>query len=121
MSDQLPTPNVPGANPLAGGLNVLVSMPETLEIRMVDASSLGDYEIWLGVASFMMSFFSGFVVATVQAPANSPSVPLLTTISTLFGVMMAVAFVMAFAKRRRISNKSTKVSFKAVSAAVEQR
>jgi len=36
----------PSDNPLARGLNITVSIPETVEIRTVNASVLADYEVW---------------------------------------------------------------------------
>ena len=39
-------------NPIGKELQVEVSIPKKFEVKMVDASSLGDYELWVFIASF---------------------------------------------------------------------
>lgn len=103
-SDSSPA-NESRSNPLATGLNVLVSVPETIEIKMVEASTLGDYEIWILIASILASAVVGFVVAYVQ-DTNQDS--LLYT-GIVFGVLFVIAFAMAVFKRHKLRSKSRSV------------
>jgi hypothetical protein len=65
-------PTRPTGNPLGTSLNVVVSVPDTIDIRMVNASTLSDYEMWIFIASVLWSAVIGFGVATVQAFDSSP-------------------------------------------------
>ena len=54
-------------NPLAQFSNITVSMPESVEVRFVDASTLFDYEIWSLLTSILSSAVVGFLVGYFQA------------------------------------------------------
>jgi hypothetical protein len=54
-------------NPVRGSLDIVVSVPDSIKIRMVDASTLADYETWIFLASVLSNAVVGFLVATVQA------------------------------------------------------
>ena len=64
-------------NPFGDALDVTVSIPETLEIKMVDATVLSDYEVWQFISSILGAAVVGFAVARSigRAPttAFSPS------------------------------------------------
>ncbi len=89
-------------NPLSDFFDVTVSTPETLEIKMVDATVLSDYEVWSFIASFLGAVVVGFGVAYLQATKN---VTLLAT-TVVFLVLFGVAVRMAYAKRKRLAAKS---------------
>lgn len=50
----------PSDNPFAKGLNVTVSVPQTVEVRMVDAAALSDYEVLFFISSILGSAVVGF-------------------------------------------------------------
>src|SRR5215207_4025973 len=85
-------------NPIAKGLNVTVSVPESLEIVMVDASTLGDYEVWLFIASLLASTSVGFIVAFAQDPSKFS----LLINGIVFAILFLVALGMAMVKRQRL-------------------
>ncbi|WP_422450691.1 hypothetical protein [Endozoicomonas sp. ALB091] len=51
------------SNPLASASNITVTVPESVGVKLVDASTLGDYEIWSLLTSILSSAVVGFFVA----------------------------------------------------------
>ena len=92
---------------LASGLTVKVSVPETLEVPLVEASVLADYEAWFFIASVFANAMVGFLVAGVE----SKSISLLVT-SLVFSILFAVAVTMAIAKRRRLRRRTNAITFR---------
>lgn len=104
-------------NPLAGGLNISVSVPENIEIKMVDASVLSDYEVWVFIASLLSSGFIGFLVATIQAyDINASNRAIWRGVTIIIGLLFVVACGRAWNQRRRLSKRSKNVSLKVVGA-----
>jgi hypothetical protein len=95
----------PATNPLAKGLNVTVSIPDTLEIRMVDASALEEYEVWVLVASILASAAVGFTVAYVQ---DSKTQSLFWN-AVVFGALFGIALATAFMKRHRLRRNARRI------------
>lgn len=91
------------SNPLASNLHVRLSMPDAIDIEIVEASRLKEYELWAGFASFMLNFLVGFVVA-----AATNSVPeraaLLWTISGIFVALFVITLLLALKFRKKIGN-----------------
>lgn len=103
--DDVPTPN-----PLEGlGVNVLI--PD-LEVRMVNAAALEDYEIWFGSTSVLLAAAVGFFAAYVQSAEPDASGHGTHHNGTLVLVMLLfLAFSIAAATRtallrRRLKQKS---------------
>jgi hypothetical protein len=102
--DDVDTPN-----PVEGwGVNILV--PD-LEVRMVNAAALEEYEIWFGMSSFFGAAVVGFFVAYLQsfrtdAKGIEHSDPVLLGVAGLFFLLLVGAGIRAFLLRRRISKKS---------------
>lgn len=94
----------PTENPLCKGLNVNVSMPETFEIRMVEASGLADYEIGLYTSSLIFSVATGFLVAYLQEPVKT----YLLTNAIIFSLFFFLIFTFSLIKRSKLT-KTTKV------------
>src|SRR4051812_32193192 len=81
-------------NPLAGGLSISVYVPETIEIKMVDASVLSAYEIWVFIASILASTTVGFWVAYTQAlDSKLPTVPYILHTTQVFGGLFIISAV----------------------------
>lgn len=97
-------------NPFASSASISVSVPESIEIRLVDASVLADYEIWVFLTSVLWGAVIGFLVALVQAPAGDKS--RFTAITVVFAVCMILCVGMAIHKRRKLAGKSRRVRFK---------
>jgi hypothetical protein len=111
----LPTPpvtpdEVPTPNPLEG-LGVNVFIPD-LEVRMVNASALEDYEIWFGTTSVLVAAAVGFFAAYIQSSEPNASGHGTHHESTLLIVMfLFLAFSIGgaartFILRARIKRKS---------------
>lgn len=101
----------PSPNPFAHSASIAVSVPETVEIKLVDASALADYEVWILITSILSSTVVGFGVATIQAQAQPVQGTLLagTIVSGVLGIISAL---MAFAKRRRLTAKTKRLKFR---------
>jgi len=96
-------------NPIAGGLNVMVSVPETIEIKMVNASTLEEYEIWFFISSVLANFLAGFAVAFLMADFNG----ILAANSAAFLILFGVALLVTIRKRARLQAKARSLRFKA--------
>ena len=93
----------PSDNPLARGLNITVSIPETVEIRTVNASVLADYEVWVFISSILSNAVVGFAVAYFQSLStpNSTSVTWLM-VALVFLVLLIIAIRMTLSKRESL-------------------
>lgn len=90
--------------PHDSGLNVLVSIPRSIEVKMVDATNLADYEIWLFGSSALLSVVTGFLVAYMQeeVPAVAKVLGIAVLIFLgLFGLCLTMTFVKRYAVRRK--------------------
>lgn len=100
----------PPANAFAQSASITVSVPESVEIKFVDASALGDYEVWVLLTSVLASAVTGFLVAVVQAPG--PEQPRYVAITTVFGILDAISAVMVIVTRRRLSRRTRRAKFR---------
>lgn len=99
---------VPAEDPFGGGLNVTVSIPETVEIKMVDATTLTDYEIWMAITSILSSIAVGFIVAAVQ----TPGMQILFWNGVSFGILFLISLATAIWKRSSLSQKSRSIQLR---------
>ena len=88
-------------NPIGNELNVEVSIPKKFEIKMVDASSLNDYEVWVFIASLICNFLVGFLVATFSVEKQLQKAYIAFDI--LCALLLIGAIVMAIMKRKKMS------------------
>lgn len=99
-------------NPLAG-LDVVINVPEVVRVRMVDASALEEYEIWIFVASLLASFATAFLVAWIQATdPKSPLVGYLMWTFLAFAVLFGLAFLVAMRKRYLLKTKGKDIKLR---------
>lgn len=96
-------------NPFAHASNITVSVPETVEVKLVDASVLADYEVWSLVTSIVGSAVIGFLVAYFQADVTVKGI--YGAVTLVFGILMVLSGGMAYFKRRALSKNSKKISF----------
>lgn len=97
------------ANPIGNELQVEVSIPEKFEIKMVDASTLSDYELWGAITSVILNFFVGFLVAAISN-TNDALKTILWSISGIFLLFSGFSIYMAFRKRRNMTIKKKTIS-----------
>ena len=97
-------------NPIASAASVTLSIPESVEVRLVDASALADYEVWVLMTSILSSAVVGFVVASMQA--TSTVRPLYATTAILFAALVVICGGMAFLKRRRLTARARRIRFR---------
>lgn len=105
-----PSSKPPTGNPFAHTANITLSVPESVEVKLVDASALADYEVWIVLTSILSSAVTGFLVAIVQAPPLDQG--RYSVITEIFGILMLVCAFMAVVKRRKLSNKARRVRFR---------
>jgi hypothetical protein len=86
---------------------VNVSYPETVTIRMVDASALGDYEFALLVSGFFCNAAVGFMVAAVTVSSNQI---FLWIITLLFSIITVIFLIWALRKRGTMNQRAKTVS-----------
>ena len=99
------------SNPLGGEIDILVSMPESLEVKMVNASSLSEYEIWSFMSSFLASISTGFWVAFVQN-TNKDIDSILKWNSIIFTILLLITTIVTFVYRYNLKKKSKSKSMK---------
>ena len=108
------TPDVgertPTTNPLAENLNITLSIPETIDIKMVDASALTDFEIWFFGSSLLFSVAIGFLVPFVQSVIKKEMDGLLGANAGVFLLLFIGAFCVTIYKRSLLKKKSRKTT-----------
>jgi hypothetical protein len=87
-----------------GGIEVTLSVPASIEVKMVNAATLEDYEVWFFLSSLAGSAFSGFLVATLQATEEKRLSWLLFTV--FIGLLFIVFIYQTFTKRNRLKKTS---------------
>ena len=105
-----PTTSPRSANPFAHSANVTISVPESVEVKLVDASVLADYEIWSLVTSILSSAVVGFLVAYLQSEQEYKEVFLV--VACVFGALGLIAAIMACMNRQKIRKRTRSVRFK---------
>ena len=114
--EKLP-PSASATNPLADQLNISLNIPEIIEIKMVDANALGDYEILGVVVSILSSALIGFFVAYIQArDAKASDATDLWYFCLVLLAMVVIAIGSALRKRRAIRKKGRKLQLRIASA-----
>lgn len=104
-------------NPSPEAFNIVVHVPESIEIRMVDASSLADYEIWVFIASILSNAAVAYLVAYDQAAdSKSPSLSYIGWTATIFLVLLGLSITAAVYKRVQLRRKGRDIKLKTSSA-----
>lgn len=109
-----PEDDNPSSNPLSSSLNIVVSVPEAIEIKMVDASALADYEIWFFISSLLSSALIGFFVAYLQSKDGiSHSAGPLGCMTLFLLLLFAISVATALHKRKCLQKKGRSINLKA--------
>jgi len=116
MGENANSANVPPmneSNPLAANLHVRLSMPDSFDIEIVEASQFKEYELWAIVTSLMLNLLVGFVVAAATNVVPERRA-LLWVISLVFFFLFCGAFVLTIMFRNKI--KKAKQTVKMVAS-----
>lgn len=89
------------------GTTVMVSVPQTLEIELVDASVLKDYEIWSIQSSALFSVLIGIAVAIIQSGWSSP----LGIFGLIFLVWSGISLRIAYERRKQLKRDAKSIPF----------
>jgi hypothetical protein len=89
-------------NPFGKELQIEVSIPQKFEVKMVDASSLGDYELWVFIASLLCNCSVGFVIAGISNTIED-RVPLYISINIMLFVFFALSLIIVYKKRKKMT------------------
>jgi hypothetical protein len=93
----------PTENTAPAPFGLEVSYPETVTIRMVDASALGDYEVIILLASFSCNAAVGFLVSAATIDDDRL---MLGIVSVVFWLLTFGFVVWALNKRSMIKEKT---------------
>ena len=100
-------------NPVHDAFNISVLVPDEITIRMVDASALADYEVWVFISSILSSAFVGFLVAYMQATSSQdPTQGPMFWMTGLIGLVMLAGFFMVYSKRTLLKRKGRTMKLK---------
>jgi hypothetical protein len=108
----------PTENPAAGAFtDIIVNVPENITIKMVNAAALGDYEIWVFIASLLSNAVVGFGVAYFQAlDAKSASTSYIAWTWIVFFILWVTALLVAVKKRMSMRHRSKDIRLRTTSA-----
>lgn len=107
-------PHLVAGNPVSSSLNIVVSIPDAIEIKMVDASTLNDYELWFFISSILASSVIGFLVALIQAEeCNSSICRPLGFMTLVLLILFIVSIATTVCKRRLLNKKGKSINLKA--------
>ena len=98
-------------NPGSDSPAVRVKMPESVEVRLVDASTLLEYEIWTGLGTACLSATIGFLVAWSEAGDRTGG--LYAASCGVSGGVVLVSVGMAIWKRTSIRQATKTVDYAA--------
>ncbi|HEX2085561.1 MAG TPA: hypothetical protein VHF89_07755 [Solirubrobacteraceae bacterium] len=101
------------AQPFADGIQFNLSIPP-LETRLVDATVLEEYEIWIVWSSLLFSGFIGFLVAFIQSVEGDKTSTASLVICLFLALLTAAALIRVVLLRRRLVRTSTKLPMLAV-------
>ncbi|MCB0539549.1 MAG: hypothetical protein H6576_05920 [Lewinellaceae bacterium] len=99
------------SNPIGDAFDIMVSIPDRLEIKMVNASILSDYEVWIFISSLISNAVIGFWVAyATNTNVNASSI--LFWNSIVFTILFMITLIVALSKRYTLSKKSKSIKLK---------
>lgn len=109
--NEKPSPAVP--NPVHDAFNISVLVPDEITIRMVDASTLSDYEVWVFISSLLSSAFVGFLVAYIQASSTGdPTRGPIFWMTILIALLTVAGLIMVYNKRTQLKRKGRTMKLK---------
>jgi len=107
-------------NPTGTNFSVNVSMPECIEIEMVNANSLSDYEHWGKITSVMSNLLVGFFVGYLTIDETKTDVKqFLLCLSGLFLLFVIYSIITAWQKRKLMKSNTKKIQMLATEVVSE--
>lgn len=97
--------------------NVNISFPESIVIKMVDASALNDYEMGLFASTILFGGCIGFFVAWLQSTTTSDA-KAFGPMALILALLAVAALMWALKKRSRMTARSR--SFRLRTSTVEE-
>lgn len=85
-------------------ISISLSIPSEIEVALVDARALGDFELWSYISGVIMSLSSGFIVAFAQEQ-DAKTKSLMGIVALIFSVMFVGSIVMMLVKRFQMKKK----------------
>jgi hypothetical protein len=96
------------SNPLAQQFNVVVSIPQAVNVKLVDASLLNDFEIWMYLSTVLLNISTGFWVSYSQN-TNTQIDKMICWTSICFTFIFVFTIIIAISKRVKMNQKSRNV------------
>lgn len=117
----VPDPTSPVVtNPAKPAFNITVSVPEQITVKMVDASSLADYEMNIFVSSLAFGFFTAFLVPAIQeSRADSQLATPFIAMTVLIGAILLAFLGMALNKRKRLNKTGREIKLETIGATLQ--
>jgi hypothetical protein len=117
--------DVPSGNPLGDYLPFSLSLP-TIEVRMVNAAGLEDYEIWFAFSSALAASVVGFAVAYMQSfhttsQGIEESQPIFAVVAVIFAMLFVASALRAGFLRGRLKRETRTYAMRAVSSPVPEK
>ena len=111
----------PAANTAVGAFtDIVVNVPSSITVRMVNASALEDYEIWVFISSLLSNAVVGFLIAYFQAlDGNSPSKGFAGWTTVVFSILFFVSVSVAIRKRMQLREKGKNIKLRTSAARFE--
>ena len=101
------------SNPLGNELDITLQIPQNIEIQMVNAAEMTDYQVWSGIAAFLSNAVVGFFVSTITNNISSLDVFLWVIVGVFF-ILMIVSGLMAWYKMKHMKKGQRPIKFGAV-------
>jgi len=100
-----------GSNPITNDLNISVSIPECIDIKMVNADALNDYELWTFISSFLSNIAVGLWIWFGQNtdPKLNPFIKVVAIIASL---LFATSVIIMIIKRTKLKSKTKTINIK---------
>jgi uncharacterized membrane protein len=83
--------------------NITVSIPETIDVKMVQATALSEYEEWFLMFTISCTAFFTFLALCIQSKQFNF---ILTLITIIFGGFFIYTGYRTFRKRQKLTSKS---------------
>lgn len=96
------------SNPLGDHFSVVVSIPQSVNVKLVDASLLNDFEIWMYLSGVLLNISTGFWVSYTQNSNEVIDKNLLWT-SICFSLIFLFSIIIAINKRIKMNKKSRNI------------
>lgn len=93
---------------LAETINVTVSVPQFLEIKLVDSSALKEYEIWSIQSAILSNVLIGIIIAIIQSRDWSPP---LVIFGLIFFVWLVISLIIAYKRRKQLQLNTKSIPF----------